>query len=286
MEDHIRAVHLLKSVGLSEYEAKAYLALLSHGEPMNGYTAAKVSGVPRSTIYQVLAKLVARGAAIAVHGVGRSTESFAALPVEAFIDGYRTKLASTLEGLAETLPLVAAVDRTRFVQKLVGRDQVLQQMNDVISKAQSHVWLSIWPAVVTDLEDNARARSGEGVEVVSVVFGSPGDLPGRVVEHRYLSPAITAERLGCRLHMAVADHQEVVIAIEEGTTWRGMWSDDLSVALLAAEHVRFDMTIQILCGEMDRSGDYEALRQHPTLRFLSRSMELGVAQILNQMPEA
>lgn len=282
----MQAVHLLKTVGLSEYEAKAYIALLAEGQPMNGYEVAKSSGVPRSTIYEVLAKLVARGAAVQVHGVGRSTESFAAMPVDAFIDGYRSRLATTLDGLAETLPRVAAKGRTYLVQTMNGRDAVVQRIRNVMDRADSHIWLSIWPDIAVEVRDAVAQRVAAGIEVTTVMFGDPDGFPGRVVPHEYLSPAVTAEKLGCRLFLAVADHREVVIATAEGDVWRGMWSDDLSVTILAAEHVRFDMTIQVLCKNMDQSGGFENLRTDETLQFLSRSMAIGISQIMGRMAES
>lgn len=285
VENRIRAVQLLKTVGLTEYEAKAYIALVALGEPMNGYEVSKASGIPRSTIYEVLAKLVARGAAIQVHGVGRSTESFVALPVDSFIEGYRSKLSSTLDGLAETLPRVAAKNRTHLVQKLAGQEAIAQRMNDVVARAQQYVWLSIWPDLAPAVKRSATARAKDGVDIASIVFGEVASFPGLVVSHEYLSPAVTEERLGCRLYIVAADHQEVVIATAEGENWQGMWSDDLAVSLMAAEHVRFDMTIQILCRNMAVSGDYEALRDDPTLKFLSRSMETSTSQIMARMTE-
>jgi sugar-specific transcriptional regulator TrmB len=48
--DRESAVGLLQAAGMSGYEAKAYLSLLSHGTVMNGYEVAKSSGVPRSTV--------------------------------------------------------------------------------------------------------------------------------------------------------------------------------------------------------------------------------------------
>jgi sugar-specific transcriptional regulator TrmB len=285
MENRVRAVQLLKTVGLTEYEAKAYIALISLGEPMNGYEVAKASGVPRSTIYEVLAKLVARGAAVQVHGVGRSTESFVALPVDSFIEGYRTKLSSTLDGLAETLPRVAAKNRAQLVQKLAGREAVAHRMNDVVARAQQYVWLSIWPDLAPALKRSATARAKDGVDIASIIFGELASFPGLVVSHEYLSPAVTEQRLGCRLYIVAADHQEVVIATVEGENWQGMWSDDLAASLLAAEHVRFDMTIQILCKNMAMKGEYAALRDDPTLTFLSRSMETSTSQIMAKMAE-
>ena len=47
---------LLQQLGFSEYEARAYLALLQRN-PLNGYELAKVSGLPRANVYAVLQKL-------------------------------------------------------------------------------------------------------------------------------------------------------------------------------------------------------------------------------------
>ncbi len=46
----------LLKIGLSQYEAKAYLALIRSGS-VNGGTLSKKSGVPQSKIYEVLYKL-------------------------------------------------------------------------------------------------------------------------------------------------------------------------------------------------------------------------------------
>jgi hypothetical protein len=54
------AAALLLQLGFSEYEARAYLALVQRN-PLNGYELAKVPGVPRANIYAVLQKLKERG---------------------------------------------------------------------------------------------------------------------------------------------------------------------------------------------------------------------------------
>ncbi len=56
----------LTRLGFAEWEAKVYLALLQRS-PVTGYQVSKDSGVPRSMVYQVLGKLVNRGAALITH---------------------------------------------------------------------------------------------------------------------------------------------------------------------------------------------------------------------------
>jgi hypothetical protein len=51
---------ILQELSFTEYEAKAYLALLEKA-PLSGYAVSLNSGVPRSKIYEVLGGMVARG---------------------------------------------------------------------------------------------------------------------------------------------------------------------------------------------------------------------------------
>ena len=60
-------VQAIESLGLSAYEAKAYFALLSES-PLTGYKLSKVSGVPRSRIYETIEKLTAKGLVLTQEG--------------------------------------------------------------------------------------------------------------------------------------------------------------------------------------------------------------------------
>jgi len=56
MNNGTQIIEDMKTLGFSEYEAKAYLKLLEE-YPVNGYTVSKNSGIPRSRIYEVLESL-------------------------------------------------------------------------------------------------------------------------------------------------------------------------------------------------------------------------------------
>src|SRR5690606_10928095 len=55
--------NLLQELGFTDYEARAYIALLQHN-PLNGDALAKDTGRPRPNIYKVLQKLEERGIVI------------------------------------------------------------------------------------------------------------------------------------------------------------------------------------------------------------------------------
>lgn len=262
------ALELLKDAGLSGYEAKAYIALLAAGGPMNGYEVAKTSGVPRSTVYETLGKLVARGAAFEVNGTGE-TVSYVPLPSDALIGRLRRQTHDTISGLEAVLPMVGQALAARVVQPLTGRAAVISRAIDVIESARRTYWLSVWPQEAAELIPAAAAAIARGVEGFTIAYGAVDAIPGRVFTHSYSSPAVVEARLQCRLSIVVADHDQAIIGgVTADAVW-GMWSDDRAVALLAAEHVRHDIALQLTAERLDAAGlhdfwsndgDLEALR--------------------------
>src|SRR5918998_544079 len=92
MEDENKLVRHLGQLGLTSYEAKAYLALIRR----DSFTAAQVArqaGLPRQRIYDVLGSLVQKGLASTRPG---SVVKYAAtapdLAVERLIEAHRQDL--------------------------------------------------------------------------------------------------------------------------------------------------------------------------------------------------
>ncbi len=268
-----QAQELLKGAGLSGYEAKAYLALLAGGEPMNGYEVAKASGVPRSTVYETLGKLVARGAAFEVNGDNDSV-AYVPLPSQALIGRLRRQTQDTIAGLEAVLPTIGAALTARVVQHVNGRDEMIERANDVIESARRTLWLSIWPQEASAFVHAVGDAVARGVDVFTVAYGDVGAMPGRVYAHSYSAPEVVEQRLECRLSIVVADHEQALIGGVMPTAVWGVWSDDRAVSLLAAEHVRHDIALQLTAEHLAAAGlhdfwasnaDLEALRDASAL---------------------
>ena len=263
-----KALKLLKDAGLSGYEAKAYLALISSDEPMNGYEVAKLSGVPRSTVYESLGKMVARGVAFEVKDSSDGV-MYVPLPSDALIGRLRRQTSETIEGLEQVLPTIGKAMAARVVQHLMDREEVISRAIDVIESATQTLWLSIWPQESPQFHKSVTAAVARGVDSFTIAYGDVSPIPGRVYRHSYSSPEVVIERTECRLSVVVADHSQAMIGgITDTAVW-GMWSDDPAVALLAAEHVRHDIALQLTAEHLEAAGlhhfwvhnaDLEALR--------------------------
>lgn len=288
--DVVHAVEMLKSLGMSGYEAKAYLALLGSSEPLNGYEVAKISGVPRSTIYETLAKLTSVGAAIAVRRPqSRATAAgtYVAIPADTLIARYRRDMTRRIDGLTAVLPRFSSKKESYVVQNLVGRADIVERMQDVMERADKFLHLSFWPDEALEILPTLWRQHDRGVEVTSMYYGVPEGFPGRAFAHEYSSPEKVQSIVGCRMFSVVADHREALVGAAEGEFIWGMWSDDPAVAMLAAEYIRHDIVIQVMAKELDQFGKGEMFRNGEVFEYLRRTSRECLAGLLqDRQPDA
>jgi len=243
--DTAAIVERLQELGMSGYEAKAYLALVAAGEPLNGYEVAKRSGVPRSTVYETLSKLTASGATFEVR-TRQDAVSYLALPPKSLLDRLSRHYESTLSSLRADLPSIVSPPKVHLIHNLTGRTALIERASDVINSAQRDLFLSIWPEESTELEDLILGADRRGVNVTVMAFGENDKPVKHTYFHRLSPPAVVLENLGCRLFVAVADRAECVIGgFVNGEAW-GIFSDNPAVVMVAVEYVRHDIAHQLM----------------------------------------
>src|ERR1700742_1023108 len=149
----------LQRLGMSGYEAKAYVALVAAGSPLNGYEVAKRSGVPRSTVYETLAKLVGRGAAYEVRA-GEASVGYISLPPASLLDRLRREFDQSMDTLRAELPQVASPPQVRLIHNLADRASLLARAEDVVAAARKDVFPAGGP--VEDEAPKAGGPAGRG----------------------------------------------------------------------------------------------------------------------------
>ncbi len=247
MRDTVRdeTISHLKQLGMTAYEAKAYVALLAAGEPCNGYEVAKISGVPRSMVYESLGKLVERGAAFEVVLVDGG-KTYVALPAPSLLDRLRRDFDRKIDVLEEMLPQVAGPVATSLMHHLSGASAVMQRACDLVENAKSDLFLSLWEEENNTLAPFLRRAAARDVELCVMQFGGELLDVGHVSAHLFTEPEMVLARVGCRLLVIVVDQREVLIAgALPGESW-GVYSDDPAVVLLSVEFIRHDIALQTL----------------------------------------
>ena len=110
----------LLKIGFTLNEAKVYLALIKN-RAMNGYEVAKVSGVSRSLVYDVLDRLVSKGYVIKCKG---ETNFYTALDYEKIIDKIKEENQNNLYIAKEKLKALSIKEHdSEYIFNIKGFDK-------------------------------------------------------------------------------------------------------------------------------------------------------------------
>jgi len=195
------AVDLLQRIGLSKYEAEAYVVLLAQG-PLTGYELGKRSGVPLSKSYEVLERLTRRGLALVQPG---EPARYSAEGAERFLDQLRVEQSALLSALADALADAVPADPAEEFWVVRGRANVLARACASIDEARDEIGLALSPAGgaddapdLSEALDRARARGCRVVQHPATATAGGRELIGLLIDGRRglvgtLSPAAASQ---------------------------------------------------------------------------------------------
>ncbi|MBS4190155.1 TrmB family transcriptional regulator [Bacillus sp. FJAT-49705] len=201
-------IETLKNLNFTEYEAKAYLALLEES-PLTGYAVAKNSGVPRSKIYEVLESLALRGDIFVSYG---NTPQYIPVPAKELIRNRRLKAEEAFEQVEKSLAKfeLSSNDREN-IWNITGRNEILDKVKACILSAEKRVLLEIWEEEFNELESELRQAANKGVTITIITYGEIESDFAHIYHHD-MSREITEEYDG-RWIVFSGDDAEVVAGI-------------------------------------------------------------------------
>ncbi len=129
---------LLKKLGLSDYEAKAYLALVrrSHGSAED---VADLAEIPRTSAYKVLESLQRKNF---VSSRGGRPAVFHPVPPLEIKDRMSAELERTFTGLDRMRGTLTDKGTPQLVYTIVGKEKVLAKIGDLLDQCKERFFLS------------------------------------------------------------------------------------------------------------------------------------------------
>jgi HTH-type transcriptional regulator, sugar sensing transcriptional regulator len=247
---HPTLIEKLTRLGFSQYEAKAYVGLLTSGA-QTGYSLSKVTDVPQPKVYETLRRLVERRAAAQV---SEDPARFVAVPAErlladleqkylAWVGAAREDLADLPVGSGE-LPLLGTA--------LEGIESVNRRATEAIEAGEGKIYLSGKTDDLAGLETAVMAALERGVEFVMLHFGrKPFALPrGSAFAHTSTAGRIYRRHQARHLALVVDSRSALWALAADGKDWRGMFADDPLFAAALKGYIRHDIYIQRIYGDL------------------------------------
>jgi sugar-specific transcriptional regulator TrmB len=227
----------LVRLGFSEYEAKAYLALLEES-PSTGYQISKASGVPRSMIYEVLGKLVGRGAAMTLRQ--DTGTKYAPVPASQFLDQLQRDHLGLVDSLKDDLQTIDSSSALEHVWNIDGHGNVMARATEMIEQATRRVYLALQPATYPALQPALSKAIGRGVQVVLYSTGALDLAGGRVVVSPM--PERASEQLeGLWLILVVDGEQALIGELLTENRALASWTGSPLFVFVAEHHLRTDL---------------------------------------------
>jgi sugar-specific transcriptional regulator TrmB len=129
--EYRHAVEVLGRVGLTLYEARAYIALVARGVG-DAAALAQAAGIPRTSAYKVLESLVQKGYA---RPTGGKPILYQPKPPLEVADGLKNAIGEVFEKLHLLHTLVAEHGEPQLVYLLSGRERVLGKIGEFLDQS-------------------------------------------------------------------------------------------------------------------------------------------------------
>ena len=228
----------LQALGFSQYESKAYLALLQQGQ-VTGYELAKNSGIPASKIYAVLNKLVEKEIILAL-----DSDPVRYMPIspDDIINRLQGNYQRAFDVLSTGLNKIFRSDAAddQYIWNFSGRQEIMRRIAEFISQAQKSLYLSVWDDELADLKNALHAAQKRGVQISVVHFGHK--ILGLGREYRHGREHHIRQQRGARRIALEIDDNKVILAhfLENGDS-HALWTKNKGVVLLAKDYIIHDI---------------------------------------------
>lgn len=231
----------MKQIGVSEYECKAYLALLE-SYPQNGYALSKNSGIPRSRIYEVLKNLVTKQ--MVFEQTKEKNTLYYPVEPDLFINKIKTHYKNIFSNV------------TRFTDKLYkekkqddklviirGRENIISFLNLLIKGAEKRIALSIWDQELKDLTGELDQAIDRGVVLRGIYFGTETPYCD-LIPHRRIKRYMAEKKE--RYLSIIIDNAHVISGIvSRGDDSTVTWTRDEGFIEVSEDYIAHDLVVNL-----------------------------------------
>ncbi|MFK4784927.1 TrmB family transcriptional regulator [Fusobacterium sp. MFO224] len=249
MDENLRLLEDMKKLGLNQYEAKAYTKLLEEF-PLNGYSLSKISGVPRSKIYEVLDNLLKKQLVFS-----KKTESglvYFPLEPKLFISKIKQNYESILKNVEEKTNELYLKNIIHYDSKILsGRKEIFSFLNLIIGLANKRIEISIWEEEFFQLSDSLLEAEERGVVIKGLYFGYNNKLKN-VLTHRRIETYLSEKEE--RNIIVIIDRKEAITGIvSRGEVSQVSWTNDPGIIDITSDYIVHDLMVNMYSNSLSGS---------------------------------
>lgn len=165
--EYKKVLRTLKSIGLSDYEAKTYIALVAHGVG-SAETIASTAKVPRTSSYKALQALCRKGFAISTRG---RPMVYKPEPPERIKEKLIEDVGETFDKLGLIHELLMEKGEPQLVYTITGKDKVIEKMGELLDRSAKTFIISTpsFSELREHLTKRLDAASKRGIKITLIM---------------------------------------------------------------------------------------------------------------------
>ena len=239
----------LMYTGLSEYEARVYVAFLKKN-PATAYEAAREAGVPTSKVYETVARLEQKGVLTPFGDEEARSRRYVPQSAEEYMHTSRQIMDRTLESLGKEFLEMKTESPVSFIWNISDHEALMDRARRMLKRAEKTLLVSFWKEEAESLGGLIREANVRGVRTACIHYGQPEIDMGQVYMHP-IGKTLYDEK-GGRSMVIVSDSKEALMGtVKDSGSAEGAYSSGRGFVDLAEDYVKHDIYMMKIITRFD-----------------------------------
>ncbi len=232
-------IYELMKLGISEYEAKAYFALITRN-PLSPYEIAKESSISTAKIYEVLNKLYDKKMIFDIIEDGK--KKYIPMDPDELIENHRSSTNTLLNSLKNSLNSIKQFEKISYIWNLNDYTYLMDKAIEIINNTKTSLLLSIWKEEFGTLKESIIKSIKNKIKTAIIHFGEPEVKLKEIFRHP-IEDTLFNEK-GGRSFVMISDSKEVLMGIiyDNGKT-EGAYSNNPGFIMVTEDYIKHDIYI-------------------------------------------
>lgn len=233
-------INTLRHFDVTESEAKAYITLAKNGA-CSGYEISKLSGVPRSKIYNILENLHNRGFVTSTQD--DNAVLYKAEPIEQITRLIKNSTDDKLDLLTKQMQNFNVETKNHQIWSLNNYETVINKCLEMLDKAEHEILIQIWADDLTSRLEEAIMQKQESLgRVLIVLYDSQNMYQTKLTKYyKHGFEKNKIEDTGSRWITLTIDSNEMMHAtILNEQVAEGVYTKNSGMVFFAHEYIKHD----------------------------------------------
>lgn len=158
----------LKQLGFNEYEARVYVEMLHQIDPLTAYEIGKLSGVPRSKVYEVVDNLRRKQFVVQIED---NPKKYLPVDPEEVFSSIEKSFRTSVNFVKEELNHLERGETIDYIFNIFGKETIIERSKQMIRSASSSILIAVDRLMLDVLYKELESAEHSGIELSIVLYG-------------------------------------------------------------------------------------------------------------------